>query len=73
VAIERLDDDPFLQGLPSRFAAQISHTDSVTRPPRGARVLARSSREAHQCLCFGPRCYGVQFHPEFGADVMRAT
>jgi len=37
----------------------------------GARVLAATEREPHAALRFAERAWGVQFHPEFDADVMR--
>ena len=71
VAIERLTDDPLFDGLPTTFEANASHSDTVLEPPASAVVLARSSGDRHQVLRFGPRCYGVQFHPEFDDRVMR--
>jgi GMP synthase (glutamine-hydrolysing) len=71
VELERLTEDPVLEGVPTRFAANTCHLDTVRRLPVGARVLARSSLDAHQCVRFADRCYGVQFHPEFDGDVMR--
>jgi GMP synthase (glutamine-hydrolysing) len=35
-------------------------------------VLARSARDPHHLLRYGPHALSVQFHPEFNADVMRA-
>ena len=42
------------------------------RTPRGAVRLAFNAREAHQAFRAGPCAWGVQFHPEFSADVVRA-
>jgi GMP synthase (glutamine-hydrolysing) len=44
----------------------------VIRLPPGAEPLARSDREDHHAIRFAEACYGVQFHPEMDADVMRA-
>lgn len=71
VAIERSGEDPLLDGISLRFLANTCHQDTVIVKPPGAVVLARSSLDPHQCLRFTPRCYGVQFHPEFTGDVMR--
>lgn len=71
IVIERLADDPLFDGLPTRFSAQATHVDTVGRLPEGAVALARSSRDDHQAVRFSPTCYGVQFHPEFDADVIR--
>ncbi|HEY3496339.1 MAG TPA: hypothetical protein VGK73_16680, partial [Polyangiaceae bacterium] len=57
--------------LPSPLLANMSHRDSATLLPPGARVLARTRLEPHAAVRFLPRAWGVQFHPEFDADVMR--
>jgi GMP synthase (glutamine-hydrolysing) len=71
VVLELLADDPLLAGAPAPFVANMSHRDSVTRLPPGARVLASTRLEPHAIVRFAPRAWGVQFHPEFAADVMR--
>lgn len=60
--------DALLQGLPDTFPAQTVHLQTVLSLPAGARVLARSDKDAHQMVAWGPACYSTQFHPEFGAD-----
>jgi GMP synthase (glutamine-hydrolysing) len=49
---------------------QTSHTQSVIRLPPGARLLASSSKDPHLAFAIGDRAWGVQFHPEFDADVV---
>jgi len=64
-------------GLPDEQTAWMSHRDSVTAPPEGARVVASS--EAAPISAFEDperRLYGVQFHPEvvhtpYGQDVLK--
>ncbi|MEP7186796.1 MAG: hypothetical protein ABI767_13260 [Rhodanobacter sp.] len=58
--------------LPQNFRACTTHEQSVLEPPAGATILARSARDPHQLLRFGPGAIGMQFHPEFSADIMRA-
>ncbi len=73
VTIERaaLDpDDPLLGFLPTRFAAQAAHFQSVVLPPPAAQVLAQNDAGI-QALRFGPTTWGVQFHPEFDDRHMR--
>jgi GMP synthase (glutamine-hydrolysing) len=72
VTIERLMDDPLLAGLEREIRVNACHSDTVAELPPGAAVLARNEHDAHQVLRFGERVYGVQFHPEFDAAVMRA-
>lgn len=65
-------DDCLLAGLPTRFAAHTTHMQSVLEVPAGAQVLARSARDPHQILRYGPNAISTQLHPEFSAAAMRA-
>ena len=49
----------------------MSHVESVLRPPEGSQILAQTALDPHSVLAFGPRQWGVQFHPEFDRDIMR--
>jgi GMP synthase (glutamine-hydrolysing) len=71
VGLRLLEADPLLGASLAPFVANMSHSDSVTRLPPGARVLAETEREPHAEVRFAERAWGVQFHPEFDADVMR--
>jgi GMP synthase (glutamine-hydrolysing) len=71
IAVEQTASDPIFDGLSPRFAANVTHIDTVVRLPPGAVALARSSLEDYQAIRFSPTCYGVQFHPEIDAEVMR--
>lgn len=64
--------DPLFRQLPKRFAAHLTHAQSVMQAPHGSTVLAHNSHDAHQALRYGPRQWSVQFHPEFTTPVMRA-
>jgi GMP synthase (glutamine-hydrolysing) len=65
-----LEDDELLGGR-SSFIVNNTHVDSVLELPPGARALGRTSREPHAAIRFGPSAWGVQFHPEFDAEVLR--
>jgi GMP synthase (glutamine-hydrolysing) len=74
-AIEVVADhaaDPLASILPSSFRAHTTHEQSVLEAPAGALVLARSARDPHQLLRYGPHAISTQFHPEFNAEIMRA-
>ncbi len=71
VKLAVLAEDPILGALDQPFVANMSHRDSVTRLPPGARVLARTELEPHAAVRFAELAWGVQFHPEFDGDVMR--
>lgn len=47
------------------------HRECVSRPPPGARVLAKSQRTPVQAWARGIRTYGFQFHPEVTPEVIR--
>src|SRR5579875_3355003 len=64
--------DPLAGRLPTEFRAHTTHEQSVLEAPSGASVLARSARDPHHLLRYGPNAVSVQFHAEFNADVMRA-
>jgi GMP synthase (glutamine-hydrolysing) len=53
------------------FPGHMSHVESVVVPPRHAKILAKTSLEPHAALQFGPRQWGVQFHPEFDREIMQ--
>ena len=63
--------DPLFAGLPARFPAQATHLQSVLRLPAGATALASSALDACHAFRWGEATWGVQFHPEFNAGVMR--
>jgi GMP synthase (glutamine-hydrolysing) len=63
--------DPLFAATPRRIRAHTTHLETVLELPAGARVLARNDADPHHAVAFAPRAWGVQFHPEFDADVMR--
>lgn len=65
-------EDPLLGVLPPVARVQVTHRESVLDPPPGIRSLAESDLDPVQALRFGERAWGVQFHPEFDAEIMRA-
>jgi GMP synthase (glutamine-hydrolysing) len=71
VQLQMVEDDPLLDRSIVPALAHATHVDSITRLPETARVLARTELDPHAALRFGPRAWGVQFHPEFDALVMR--
>ncbi|UUZ77983.1 glutamine amidotransferase [Polaromonas sp. P1(28)-13] len=64
--------DPLLAGFPAKFEANLTHEQSVLKPPPGATVRGRSDHDPHQILRYGPNALSVQFHPEFTPEIMRA-
>jgi len=65
-------EDPLLGGLSEPVRVQATHVETVLELPSGARRLAETRLDANHAFAVGDRAWGVQFHPEFDADVMRA-
>jgi GMP synthase (glutamine-hydrolysing) len=63
--------DQLLHGLPAQFPAHAVHWQSALRLPEGAVRLAGNDHEPVHAFRAGAHAWGVQFHPEFDADVMR--
>ncbi|GAB2856817.1 type 1 glutamine amidotransferase [Actinoallomurus bryophytorum] len=60
--------DPLFAGLPGEFRVIQNHRDQITGLPPGAVRLAESEACPVQAFRVGERAWGVQFHPEAGAD-----
>lgn len=65
-------DDALMSAADEGSKVQITHFESVLELPPGARRLARTAGDPNHALHFGGRCWGVQFHPEFDAAIMRS-
>lgn len=64
--------DSLLGSLGDSLTVQATHLESLLELPPGATVLAGNPSDPHHAFAWGPRAWGVQFHPEFDADVMRS-
>ena len=64
--------DPLLGGLPATIEVHLAHSQSVVSLPPGAVHLAANAWDPHQAFRVGDCAWGVQFHPEFDAGIMRA-
>jgi len=65
-------EDVLFAGLPLSFPVNVSHRQTVSVLPPGAVVLAGNPFEPFQAVRYRESVWGLQFHPEFAADVMRA-
>jgi GMP synthase (glutamine-hydrolysing) len=66
------ETDPLLGRLPRPTTAVQWNDDIVTEIPAEAEVLAYTAHEEVQAARFAPTVWGVQWHPEAGADIVRA-
>jgi GMP synthase (glutamine-hydrolysing) len=64
------DREAVLQGLPESLPVLHWHGDTFDLPP-GAVHLAASELCRHQAFRIGPRAFGLQFHVEVDAELVR--
>lgn len=60
--------DPLFAGVPAQFSALHFHRDRVSALPDGATLLAGNDTTAIQAFRIEDNAWGVQFHPEWGAE-----
>lgn len=65
-------EDPLFSAFGSQIVVQTTHVQSVLELPPGAVHLAASDLDPNHAFCAGDRAWGVQFHPEITAEIMRA-
>ncbi len=63
-------EHPLFTGLQAPLFAQATHSQSVVRLPASAALVGRSALDPHQAFAVSERAVGVQFHPEFDADIV---
>lgn len=63
--------DRLLGALGPVLHVPVSHKQSVLELPREATLLATAARDPNHAFAIGERAWGVQFHPEFDADIVR--
>jgi GMP synthase (glutamine-hydrolysing) len=64
--------DRLFGALDEPLSVHTSHTQTVRRLPPQARVLASSEQDPNLAFAIGDCAWGVQFHPEFDAEITRA-
>ena len=60
---------PLFANLPDTFVVNCAHFQSVLKLPDGACLLAHSEKDPHAAFSVGKNVLGVQFHPEFDAQI----
>ena len=71
VHLRQETSDRLFHGTPHQILAQACHNQSVLQLPRGATLLASSDLHQNYAFSVGSCAWGVQFHPEFNAAVLR--
>lgn len=64
--------DPLFRDLPVSFRAHVTHAQTVQNLPPGAVRLAANGHESNHAFRIGAYAWGVQFHPEYTPEIMRA-
>jgi len=75
VAIDLLSDcanDTLFRSLPRSFVVHVAHSQAVLHLPPHATRLAANAYESNHAFRLGDSAWGVQFHPEYNADIMRS-
>lgn len=68
--IETAWTDPLLKDFPSPLEVHASHSQTVLELPEGAVHLASNPMDSNHAFRIGECAWGIQFHPEFDADIM---
>jgi GMP synthase (glutamine-hydrolysing) len=63
-------DDPLLGGFAGGLRIHMSHSESVLRLPDAATRLGSTDGDPNSAFSIGS-AWGIQFHPEFDAEIMR--
>lgn len=66
------EQDLLMGILPSQFDAYVAHSQSVIKLPEGATLLAGNNFEKTHAFVIKDSIWGVQFHPEFTANITNA-
>jgi GMP synthase (glutamine-hydrolysing) len=64
--------DPLFARFADTLHLPVTHLQSVVRLPDGASVLGTTAVDPHHIVRYGACAWGVQFHPEFDANIVRA-
>lgn len=66
------EKDLLMGVLPKTFLGHVTHVQTVTALPVDGHPLAKNNLEEHHAILINENMWGVQFHPEFNADITRA-
>ncbi|MGU9889073.1 glutamine amidotransferase [Serratia marcescens] len=61
--------DPLTRGFSEGFRAHLTHLQTVTKLPPGAKSLASSRHDKNQIIRYSAKAVSTQFHPELTPDI----
>ena len=74
VDVEILDkNEPIFRGILNPLSAQSTHEDVIIENPPNAKILAKSEITENQAMKIGNTTFGVQFHPEISAKIIKTV
>ncbi len=65
------ETDALFAGLGPTLHVPVSHRQVVVRLPEGATLLGQAAHDPNHVARFADNAWGVQFHPEFDARIVR--
>lgn len=65
------EHDKLLGVLPKTFKGHVTHSQSVLKLPKEAKVLAYNENDSTQSFSYKNHIWGTQFHPEFLANMTK--
>lgn len=65
------ETDPLLCILPKIFFGHVTHAQTVIALPNNGTLLAENNFEPHHAFSIAENMWGLQFHPEFDAEITR--
>lgn len=70
--LEESKNDAIFKHLPTDFDVHVVHAQSALTLPLNAVLLASNKFEKNHAFRVGINAWGVQFHPEYDANIMKA-
>jgi len=70
--LEESKNDAIFKHLPTDFDVHVVHAQSALTLPLNAILLASNKFEKNHAFRVGTNAWGVQFHPEYDANIMKA-
>ncbi len=70
--LDAAEGDPVMANIQGEVPIHVSHSQTVLELPNDSVILARNDFEPHQAVRYAEKVWGLQFHPEFNARIMKA-